>query len=317
MYFHWAMEPLRELGEVALNPTDRNLTTEALIEAASGCEIIVAHRATPAPAAVFDSLPDLVALLRPQLDIRTIDVEAASRNGVLIANGPATFVASTAEMVLALMLDLARTVAVSTKAYHDGREPETRLGVQLRDGTAGIIGYGAIGEYLADILAAMGMRVLVTDPYKVVDRPSIEQTDFDSLMKESDFVLPLAVATAETEKMIDGRALSLMKPTAFLVNCSRGDLVDEEALAEALKAGRLAGLAMDVGRAEDQRPSRRLAELPSVVATPHLGGLTVQAARPQAMSPVEQIRAVRDGQMPPRAVNADHASRLKAYWEGR
>jgi D-3-phosphoglycerate dehydrogenase len=164
MYFHWAMEPLRGLGEVVLNPTDHNLTTPELIEAAAGCDIIVAHRATPAPAAVFDSLPGLMALLRPQLDIRTIDIEAASRNGVLIANAPATFVPSTAEMVLALMLDLARNVSASTMAYHEGREPETRLGVQLRDSTAGIIGYGAIGEYLTAVLVAMGMRVLVNDP---------------------------------------------------------------------------------------------------------------------------------------------------------
>jgi D-3-phosphoglycerate dehydrogenase len=145
MYFHWAVEPLRGLGEVVLNPTDRNLTTPELIEAAAGCEVIVVHRATPFPAEAFDSLPGLIALLRPQLDIRTIDVQAASRNGVLVANAPATFVPSTAEMVLALMLDLARNVSVSTMAYHEGSEPETRLGVQLRDSTAGIIGYGVIG----------------------------------------------------------------------------------------------------------------------------------------------------------------------------
>lgn len=112
MYLHWAMEPLCGLGEVVLNPTDRNLTTPELIEAAAGSDIIVAHRATPAEAAVFDSLPNRIALLRPELDIRTIDVEAASRNGVLIANAPATFVPSTVEMVLALMIDLARNVSV-------------------------------------------------------------------------------------------------------------------------------------------------------------------------------------------------------------
>ncbi|MDH5558734.1 MAG: NAD(P)-binding domain-containing protein [Alphaproteobacteria bacterium] len=316
MYFHWAMEPLAKLGEVVLNPFDRNLTTEELIEAAAGCKVVIVHRATAAPAAVFDSLPDMVALLRPQLDIRTIDVDAASRNGVLIANAPATFVPSTAEMVLAQMLALARNVALSTMIYHEGREPETRLGVQLRDSTAGIIGYGAIGEYLADILLAMGMRVLVSDPYKTVDRPGIEQTDLDSLVKEADFLLPLALATKETENLIDARILSLMKPGAFLVNCSRGDLIDEKALEETYKAGRLGGLAMDVGRATDQRPSPHLAELPGVVATPHLGGLTVHAARPQTMSPVEQIQAILDGKMPPRAVNPDHATRLKAYWKG-
>jgi len=164
---------------------------------------------------------------------------------------------------------------------------------------------------------AMGMRVLVSDPYKTVSAPGIEQTDLDSLLAQSDFVLPLALATEETENLIDARALALMKPGAFLVNCSRGNLVDEAAVEAALKAGRLGGLAMDVGRAADQRPSPHLAALPGVVATPHLGGLTVQAARPQAMSPVEQIRAILDGRMPPRAVNPEHATRLQDCWRSR
>jgi len=266
---------------------------------------------------VFDNLPDLLAAIRPAVDIRTIDVAAASRNGVLVANAMPSFVPTTAEMVLALMLDLARSVAGSTMAYHSGAEPPTRLGVQLRDSTAGIIGYGAIGEYLAHVLVAMGMRVLVSDPYKTVSAPGIEQTDLDSLLAQSDFVLPLALATEETENLIDARALALMKPGAFLVNCSRGNLVDEAAVEAALKAGRLGGLAMDVGRAADQRPSPHLAALPGVVATPHLGGLTVQAARPQAISPVEQIRAILDGRMPPRAVNPEHAARLQTCWRSR
>jgi D-3-phosphoglycerate dehydrogenase len=314
MYFDWALEPLRKLGELVLNPSDRDLTPTELIEAAAGCEIVVAHRATPMAAAVLDRLPDLIALLRPAVDIRTIDVKAASLNGVLVANGPPSFVPSTAEMVLALMLDLARNVSVSTLDYHAGHDPQTRLGRQLRDSTAGIIGYGAIGEYLAQILVAMGMRVLVHDPHKTVSAPGVEQTDLDSLLRGADFVLPLAVATGETENLIDARTLSLMKPGALLVNCSRGNLVDEVAVAQALQTGRLGGLAMDVGRAADQRPSPHLAGLPGVVATPHLGGLTVQAARPQAMSPVEQIQAIVQRRMPPRAINADHASRLKDYW---
>jgi len=317
MYFRWALEPLSALGEVVLNPKDRDLTPPELIEAAAGCQVLIAHRATPVGQDVLDSLPDVLAALRPAVDIQTIDVAAASRNGILVANATPSFVPTTAEIVLALMLDLARNVAVSTMAYHAGEEPVTRLGVQLRDSTAGIIGYGAIGEYLAGVLVAMGMRVLVADPYKTVTTPGVEQTTLDDLLAQADFVLPLALATEETENLIDAHALSLMKPTALLVNCSRGNLMDEEAVERALTEGRIAGLAMDVGRAADQRPSPRLARLPGVIATPHLGGLTVQAARPQAMSPVDQIRAILDGQMPPRTVNPQHASRLKAYWAGR
>lgn len=313
-YFVWALEPLRRLGEVVTNPLGRDLSTPELIDAAADCEIIVAHRATPGEAALFDALPGLVALLRPQKDIMTIDVDAASRNGVLVANAPVSFVASTAEMALALMLALARHLGESVVDYRAGREPPVRMGAQLRGAVAGIIGYGAVGSYLAGILVALGMRVLVYDPYKTVGAAGIEQVDLAALLRGSDFVLPLAAATDETANLIDTRALSLMKPTARLVNCSRGELVDEAALAAALDDGRLAGLAMDVGRAGDQRPSAGLAARPGIVATPHLGGATAQSAEPQALSPVEQIAAIRAGRMPPRAINPEHASRLHAFW---
>jgi D-3-phosphoglycerate dehydrogenase len=105
-----------------------------------------------------------------------------------------------------------------------------------------------------------------------------------------------------------------MKPGALLVNVARGELVDESAVAEALDAGHLGGLAMDVGRAPDQRPQPDLAARPGVVATPHLGGLTPENADAQALSSVEQVRAILDHVMPPRAVNPDHASRLRAWW---
>ena len=317
MYFRWAVAPLERLGEVVRNPLDRPPTTAELIAAARDCDIVVAHRSTPGEAALFDALPNLLALLRPSVDIGTIDLPAASRNGVLVANAMATFGPSTAEMALALMLDLARNVTASALIYRQGGEPPLAMGVQLRGSTAGIIGYGTIGRCLADILLAMGMRVLVCDPYRRVDKPGIAQVDLDTLLRESDFVLPLAVPTPQTENMIDRRALALMKPTAFLVNCSRGALVDEAAVAAALDAGRLAGLGMDVGRGPDQRPSAALARRPGVVATPHLGGTTVQAAEPQALSAVEQVAAILAGEMPPRAINPGDAARLRAFWRGR
>lgn len=316
-YYGRALAPLEALDvTVRRNPTGRNLTTAALIEAARGCAVIIAHRATPGEAALFEGSPDLVAFLRCAVDISTVDVAAASANGVLVARAGPSFVASTAELALALMLDLARDVSDSTLDYRAGREPPQRSGRQLRGSTAGIIGYGRIGAYLADVLLALGMRVLVNDPHRTVARPAgrvpdgLSQVDLAALLREADFVLPLAVATAATENLIDAAALALMKPTAFLINVSRGNLVDEAALAAALDAGRIAKVAMDVGRAPDQRPSPALARRPGVVATPHLGGLTPAAADAQALSSVEQVAALLAGQVPPRAVNAEHATRL-------
>ena len=309
-YFGPAYEAIQAYGTVRANPLHRDLTTAELIEAAAGCQIIVCHRATPGEAAVFQQSPDLVAFLRPQLDIRNIDVEAASANGIVVANAEPAFIPATAEIALALMLDVSRDLTESTIAFRQGKTPPSNMGRQLATSTAGVIGYGAVGRYLCDVLVAMGMRVLVNDPYVTVDKVGLEQVDFETVLRESDYVLPLAVATAETENMMDAAAFALMKPSAVFVNVSRGNLVDEEALEAAYREGRIAKLAMDVGRAADQRPSAHLAALPGVVATPHLGGLTPENAHAQSMCSVEQTAAIVEGRMPPRAVNPEHATRL-------
>ena len=314
-YYGRALTDLQALGDVRLNPADRNLTTDELIEATAECEIIVSHRATHGATALFDAAPDLIAFLRCAVDINDIDVEAASRAGVLVACADKTFIASTAEMALALMLDLARHVARSTGEYHRGAIPPQHMGAQMRGRTAGIIGYGAIGSYLADLLSGLGMTVLVHDPNKTVGANEIEQVGFKELLSRADVVLPMVPGGPETENLIGSDALAAMKPTALLVNVARGELLDEDAVAAALTAKRIGGLAMDVGRAADQRPSPALASLPGVVATPHLGGLTPENADAQAASSVEQVRAILSGRMPPRAVNPQTAQRLAAFWE--
>ena len=318
VYFKKAYEALTALTEkveVVLNPEERNLTTEEVIEAASGCQIVICHRATSGGRKLFEELVDLAVFIRPQVDISDVDVAAASANNILVLNSVPAFVPATAEMALALMLDLARDVTASTFEFKAGRMPPSPMGRQLNGSTAGIIGYGAIGSYLAEKLVALGMRVLVTDPYATCSSEEIEQVSLETLLRESDFVLPLAVANEETENLINREAISLMKPDVYFVNVSRGNLVDEQALEEAYRQGRVAKIAMDVGRGADQRPSSQLAELEGVVATPHLGGLTVQNAETQAWSAVEQVEAILKGVMPPRAVNPDSDSRLKKLWQ--
>jgi D-3-phosphoglycerate dehydrogenase len=313
-YFGRALPELRALADVVLNPLDRDLTTDELVEHSAGCQVVIAHRATPGEAALFERNTDVVAFLRTAVDISTVDVGAASRNGVLVAHADKSFVPSTAEIALALMLDLARNVSESTIDYRRGGQPPQRPGFQLRGKTAGLIGCGAIGTYLCDSLVALGVEVLVADPYARVSAAGVRQVELSELLAESDFVLPLAASTPETENLIDADALAQMKPGAMLVNVSRGELLDEHAVAAALDTGRLGGLAMDVGRAPDQRPSPELAARPGVVATPHLGGLTPENADAQAMSSVEQVRAIVAHEVPPRAVNAADASRLRAWW---
>lgn len=305
-----AVAALDEIAEVRLNPTGRVLDALALAEQASRCEIIVSDRQTAAQAAFFDAAPDLVAFLRCAVDIRNIDAEAASRNGILVTRATPGFQTSVAEMALGFMIDLARHITSSTLAYQEGREPEARMGRQLKGSTLGLIGYGAIAQELAPVAMALGMRVLVSDPYKRVAERGLTQLDLDTLLAEADFVVCLALATPETENLIGAGAFSRMKPTAFFLNLSRGNLVDEAALEQALDARQIAGAAMDVGRAPDQKPSLHLARRADVIATPHTAGLTPEAIEHQAFDTVEQVRALVQGKVPAGAVNAECAHRL-------
>ena len=166
-------------------------------------------------------------------------------------------------------------------------------------------------------LRALGVTVIVHDPHADPTPDGFERTPFVELLERSDIVFPLAASTPDTFHLIDGAALASMRPGAVLVNVSRGELLDEDAVAAAYDSGRLGGLAMDVGQAPDQRPSPALAARPRVVATPHLGGLTPDNADAQARSSVEQVRAMIAGEVPPRAVNPEHADRLRAWWAAR
>jgi D-3-phosphoglycerate dehydrogenase / 2-oxoglutarate reductase len=309
-YGERAVAALKEHGEVRINDTGRVLDGPALVAAARGCEIIVSDRQTPGPAMVFERAPDLVAFLRCAVDIRNIDVAAASAAGVLVTRATPGFAAAVAEMGIGFMIDLARNVSNSVVAYREGRAPVARAGRELRGATVGIIGYGVIAEYLAPLALAFGMRVIVSDPYKTVTDAGIRQVGFEALLAEADFVVCLAVATGETENLIDASAFAQMKPTAFFINLSRGNLVDETALQAALDTGCIAGAAMDVGRAPDQMPSPTLARRPDVVATPHAAGLTPQAIEHQAFDTVRQVGELVAGRVPPGAVNVEAAHRL-------
>jgi len=300
-----ALEGLRRVGEVVLYEKQVPLVGEALVAAAADCDIVLSYRVSPGPAQLFERLPRLIAFMRCAIDIRNVDVAAASKAGVLVTQASAGFVTSVTEMVLGFLVDLSRGITSAAHLYHHNRVPPVRMGRELKGSTLGVIGYGAIGREVVRIGKTLGMRVLVNDPYV----KGIEQVPLDVLLGESDFVVPLAVATAETENLIDRNAFSKMKRGAYFINVSRGNLVDEAALEAALDSGRLAGCAMDVGRAPDQMPTPRLAARADVVATPHIGGLTLPAIEHQALETVAQAAEIVKGRAPKGAVNAGHWKR--------
>jgi len=309
-YGDQALAGLRSLGEVRLHEQGKALSGEALIAAAAGCQVIVSDRQTPGPAELFASSPVLAVFLRCAMDIRNVDVAAASAAGVLVTRASAGFGTAVAEWVLGVMIDLGRGISRSVLAYRSGEQPALRMGRELRGSRLGIIGYGHIGRHVGEMALALGMPVSYSDPSVQDSNTAARRLPLDDLLADADFVLCLAPATPQTENLMDAARFARMKPGACFINAARGNLVDEAALLSALESGHLAGCALDVGRAPDQMPTLALARHPLVIATPHIGGLTPAAAEHQALETVAQLAELLRGGMPAGAVNAEQARRL-------
>jgi D-3-phosphoglycerate dehydrogenase / 2-oxoglutarate reductase len=308
-YGERSLSGLQAIAQVKLHEANDALDAAGLIEAADDVDIIVADRLTAGPGEIFPALPNLRAFVRCAVDIRNIDVAAASAAGVLVTRAGPGFVQSVAELALGFMVDLSRGVSRAAADYHSERKPEIIMGRQLAGSRLGIIGYGSIGRYLAEIAKVLGMEVLIADPFATVSEQGLQHVPLDDLLVRSDYVVCLAVANEQTENLIGQAALARMQRHASFINLSRGNLVDEAALAAALRESRIAGAAMDVGRALDQMPSPELAKLPNVIATPHIGGLTPPAIESQSLETVRQVEQIVRGEVPPGVVNANSWTR--------
>ncbi len=305
-----AIAGLKQIAEVKFNPLTRELTMSELAEAARDCAIIVSYRQTPGAPELFRLVPNLIAFSRCAIDIRNVDVAAADAQGILVTQASAGFITSVAEWCVGALIDLSRGISASAEAYHAGRVPVAPMGRELRGSTLGVIGYGQISRALCPLALAFGMRVIVSDPFAKVDNAAITQADLPQLLREADTVVCLAIANDATENLMNDAAFAQMRPGAFFINPSRGNLVDEAALVRALDSGHLAACALDVGRAADQMPTPSIARHPKIIATPHLGGLTPAAIEHQALETVAQAAEILQGRAPKGAVNAASATRL-------
>ena len=181
-YGERALAGLKALGDVILNLNDKPLEGESLLRAAADCDLVVSYRQSPAPAALFERLPKLLAFLRCAIDIRNVDVAAASRAGVLVTQASAGFVTSVSELLFGLMIDLSRGISSAASAYHSGTIPRAVMGRELKGSTLGVIGYGAIGREVVRLGEAFDMKVLVCDPYAA----GVNTVSLDKLISESD-----------------------------------------------------------------------------------------------------------------------------------
>jgi len=310
-YFgHDAYSKLTQLGDVSYCQQASETTPNDIIQQAKDCEILVSYRIPPIDASLIAALPQLKAICRVAVDIRNIDIASANAAGVLVTQATPGFATSVSEWIIGMMINLSRHIPSDVADYQSGTQPSAKMGVELRGLTLGIIGFGTIARTLAPLAQAFGMKLMVADPY--VTPPETFSGQFTALsqvLAEADFVVCLAPATPETTHLISAEAFTQMKPTAYFINASRGELVNEEDLYHALETEQLAGCAMDVGMGNDQTPSLKLAQHKKVLATPHIAGLTPQATQHQAMDIVEQIRALTHGNVPQNAVNLPHAYR--------
>jgi len=275
-YGERSLNGLRALAQIVLHEGDDALDASGLIEAARDVDIIVADRLTEGRGEIFPYLPKLRAFVRCAVDIRNIDVEAASAAGVLVTRAGPGFVQSVAELALGFLVDLSRGISRATADYHAGRMPEVLMGRQLAGSSIGIIGFGSIGRYLAPLVRSLGMTVLVADPFVTIADADIQHVSLEDLLERSDYVVCLAVANENTENLIGQAALARMRPHAFFINLSRGNLVDEAALLAVLRERRIAGAALEVFQTEPLPADSPFWDLPNVFITPHIGGYVIE-----------------------------------------
>jgi len=252
--------------------------------------------------ATLDLATHLRGIVTPGVGVEKVDVAAATENGIVVANSPGNSV-TVAESALLLMLALAKQMPMWIDAARAGSEPTNEMrGMELLGKTLGLVALGRIGRLTAGFGRAFGMRVLAYDPY--VDTSELaELVSLEDLLRQSDFVSLHPVLTPETFHLINAERLALMKPTAYLINTSRGGVIDEAALVAALRQGRPAGAGLDVFETEPPAVDNPLLGMPNVIGTPHGLSHADESLRRCAAMTEENVLAIVEGRLPPYHVN--------------
>ncbi len=258
------------------------ITPEELLARIADYEVVVVRSRTKIGADVIAKATKLKLIARPGTGLDNVDIRAANARGIEVVNSPEALVEAVSEHVLALMLSLARWVPTADSSTRAGRwEKERFVGIELKGKTMGIAGMGRIGRRVGEMARVLGMSVLGYDIIEiskdVLASIGCTMVDLDTLFSSSDFITLHVPLTAETRHLVDSRRISLMKKGSFIVNTSRGEVIDEVALARALIEGKLAGAALDVF--EKEPPSAEILDAPNIIATPHIAGQTSDAQR--------------------------------------
>ena len=288
----------------------------------ANADALIVRSATRVTPALLEKAERLRVVGRAGVGVDNIDVEAATHRGVLVMNTPGGNAVSVAEHTLALMLALARSVPQSNAGIHAGRWEKSSAGMELRGKTLGLVGLGRVGTEVARRARAFEMNVLAHDPYvtpAAAREVEVELVPLEDLLRRSDVISLHTSLSAATEKMINAATIAKMRRGTRLINCARGELIDEAALAEALRSGHLAGAAVDTF-AEEPPKNSPLVELANLIATPHIAGSTAEAQDEVGTLIAQQVRdfladgVIRNAVNMP-AMSAEQYRRLRPYLE--
>lgn len=290
------VKELAGAGELAVT-VKTGLKEDQLLEIIGEYSALVVRSQTKATARLIEAAKNLRVIGRAGVGVDNVDVEAATKRGIIVMNTPGGNTISTAEHAFSLLVSIARSIPQAHASMKGGKWDRKNFeGVELYNKTLAILGMGRIGTEVARRAMAFGMRVVAYDPYLSASRARSLQVelveDLDSIMPRADFITLHMPLTGETKHMLDARRLGLAKKGVRIVNCARGGLIDEAALGEALKSGQVAAAALDVYEQEPPGADFALRELPNIVLTPHLGASTAEAQESVGIEIAQAIRAV-------------------------
>ncbi|MCS7088587.1 MAG: phosphoglycerate dehydrogenase [Thermoflexales bacterium] len=271
----------------------KKLSRAELLARVREADALIVRSETKVDAEVIAHAERLRVIGRAGIGVDTIDVDAATRRGIIVMNTPQANTIATCEHTMAMMLALARNIPQADASLRRGEWTRSKfIGVQLQGRVLGIIGFGRIGAQVARRAQAFGMEVIAYDPYvneEAARAAKVALVSLDELLAQSDFITLHSSLTPSSRGMINAEAIAKMKPGARLINVARGALVDTQALYEALVSGKLAGAALDVFEEEPPPADHPLLKLPNVVVTPHLGASTLEAQRDVSIQIAEQV----------------------------
>jgi glyoxylate reductase len=309
---------LEEIADVEVFDSERMIGREALLEGVRDCDYLWMLGDTPIDEEVMEAAPRLKGIATMALFPNVVDVEAATRRGLPVTVVPHVITKTTCDLTCTLVLGLAWRLVEADRFVREGRfhqeQSTTFLTHELAGKLVGMIGLGEIGTEIVKRLRAFEMDVIYTKRNRLPAERERElgvrwEADRDELLRQADFVVLMATYNATTHVLIGAREFDLMKPSAFFVNTARGRIVDEPALIEALRAGKIAGAGLDVYWQEppvgEPSPSPELFAFPNVILTPHIGSATLEAREAMSLGVVDNLREMIEGRRAPGVVNPE------------